>query len=167
MGEQIMFYILAVIIVAFSLLAVTTKKIIRSATYLLFVLISTAGIYLLLDYHFLAMVQIAVYAGGIMVLFIFSILLTHNPGDSVKPEKTSRIISAGLLSLAGLAIAGHIIYNNIQKAFSFVEFEYIDMTKIGMLMMGTGKHEYLLPFEAISLLLLACIIGGIMIARRR
>jgi NADH dehydrogenase subunit J (EC 1.6.5.3) len=75
MAEQIIFYILATIIVFSTIMAVTTQKIIRSATFLLFVLLGTAGLYLLLDYHFLMAVQIAVYGGGVMVLFIFAILL--------------------------------------------------------------------------------------------
>lgn len=167
MIEHIIFYILAAIISVFSILAVTSQKIIRSATYLLFVLLSTGGIYLLLDYHFLAAVQVAVYAGGIMVLFIFSILLTNHPGANVKFEKPGRMIVAGLLSLVGLGICGHIIFYNVNKVYQYVDFEYIDMHKIGLALMGTDKYQYMLPFEAISLLLLACIIGGIMIARKR
>ncbi|MFV0468852.1 MAG: NADH-quinone oxidoreductase subunit J [Dysgonomonas sp.] len=167
MIEHIIFYILAAIISVFSILAVTSQKIIRSATYLLFVLLSTGGIYLLLDYHFLAAVQVAVYAGGIMVLFIFSILLTNHPGANVKFEKPGRMIVAGLLSLVGLGICGHIIFYNVNKVYQYVDFEYIDMNKIGLALMGTDKYQYMLPFEAISLLLLACIIGGIMIARKR
>lgn len=72
MAEQIIFYILALVIVVFSILAVSGKLVIRSATYLLFVLIATAS-YLLLNFHYLFAVQIAVYAGGIMVLFIMAI----------------------------------------------------------------------------------------------
>ena len=167
MGEQIVFYILAAIMVICSLLAVTTQNIIRSATFLLFVLLATAGVYLLLDYHFLAMVQVAVYAGGIMVLFIFSILLTNQPGVNVKFEKPGRMFLSALVSLIGLFICGHIIFYNVRKIFKYVEIDYIDMQTIGTTMMGTDKYQYLLPFEAISLLLLACIIGGIMIARKR
>jgi NADH-quinone oxidoreductase subunit J len=166
-AELIVFSILAVIIVGFSILAVTSQRIIRSATYLLFVLIATAGLYLFLEYHFLAAVQVAVYAGGVMVLFIFSILLTHNPGEDVKFEKPKRMFVAGLASLAGLAICGHIIYNNVNKLFTFVPGGEINMKHIGMTLMGTDKYQYMLPFEAISLLLLACIIGGIMIARKK
>jgi len=86
MADQIIFYILGAIIAIFSILAVTSKRIIRSATYLLFVLLATAGIYLLLGYNYLFAVQIAVYAGGVMVLFIFAILLTNRPGENVKTE---------------------------------------------------------------------------------
>lgn len=166
-GELVVFGILALIIVAFSILAVTTQKIIRSATYLLFVLIATAGLYLFLEYHFLAAVQIAVYAGGVMVLFIFSILLTHSPGQGVKFEKPQRMIIAGFASLAGLAICGHIIYNNVNKFFVYTHNKEFDMKHIGETLMGTDKFQYMLPFETVSILLLACIIGAIMIARKK
>lgn len=167
MADQIIFAVLATIIVVFSIMSVTSRLIIRSATYLLFVLLATAGLYLQLDYHFLAAVQVAVYAGGIMVLFIFSILLTNQPGVDVKFEKPGRMIAAGLASLAGLAVCGHIVFYNVERIGQMLNIKQIDMKAIGMMMMGTDKFNYLLPFEAISLLLLACIIGGIMIARRR
>lgn len=167
MAEQIIFYILATIIVFSTIMAVTTQKIIRSATFLLFVLLGTAGLYLLLDYHFLMAVQIAVYAGGVMVLFIFAILLTQQPGVDVKFEKPGRIFIAAVSALAGLAICGHIIFYNVNKFYTYVTQEELSMQDIGLRMMGTDKYHYLLPFEAISMLLLACIIGGIMIARKR
>lgn len=166
-GEQIVFSILAIIIVVFSILAVTSQRIIRAATYLLFVLISTGGLYLFLEYHFLFAAQISVYAGGVMVLFIFSILLTHDPGNEVKFEKPKRMFIAALVSFAGFAICGHIIFNNVNKFFVYVTHHEMSMQKIGMTLMGTDKYQYMLPFEAISILLLACIIGGIMIARKR
>ena len=74
-----MYCIIAIAIIVFSVLTVTTRKILRGATYLLFVLFATAGVYFQLGYEFLGAVQIAVYAGGIMVLFVVSILLTHRP----------------------------------------------------------------------------------------
>ena len=73
--ETVVFYFLAVFIIAMSILTVTTQRIVRSATYLLFVLFGTAGIYFLLGYTFLGSVQIMVYAGGIVVLYVFSMLL--------------------------------------------------------------------------------------------
>ena len=79
LAQQAIFYLLAIVIVVCSVLAVTTRRILRAATYLLFVLLSTAGIYFMLDYTFLGSVQIAVYAGGILVLFVFSILIFFLP----------------------------------------------------------------------------------------
>ena len=69
-GNIILYFVVAICMVVFSFMAVTSRKILRAATYLLFVLISTAVFYFQLGYQFLGAVQIAVYAGGIMVLFV-------------------------------------------------------------------------------------------------
>ncbi|MEA4841066.1 MAG: NADH-quinone oxidoreductase subunit J [Bacteroidales bacterium] len=166
MAEQIIFYILAIVIVVFSILSVSSRRILRSATYLLFVLLATAGLYLLMGYQFLFGVQISVYAGGIMVLYIFSILLTSHAGDKAKSVSWKRLFLAGIAAIAGLAVCGHIIYHNVYKVVEAVAAEPT-MQEIGKAMMGTEKNQYLLPFEAIGVLLLACVIGGIMIARKR
>lgn len=81
--SNIIFYVLAVCMALFSVLTVTTRSIVRAATYLLFVLFGTAGLYFLLGYTFLGAVQAMVYAGGIIVLYVFSILLTSGAKDSL------------------------------------------------------------------------------------
>ncbi len=167
MAEKIIFYILAVLMAVFSVMAVTSKRIIRSATYLLFVLLGTAGLYLLLNYNYLFAVQIAVYAGGIMVLFIMAILLTNKPGEKVRTELPVRRAIAGVTALAGLAFCAHVIYYNINRVSELVTQSEITPQFLGHTMMGTDKYQYLLPFETISILLLACIVGAIMIARKR
>ena len=167
MANQIIFYVLATIIAIFSVLAVTSNKIIRSALYLLFVLLSTAGLYLLLGYPYLFGVQIAVYAGGVMVLFIFAIFLTNKPGDKVDKERPIRRIVAAITAFTGLAFCGHIIYYNVARVFATVAIEETKIQVIGRTLMGTEKYQYLLPFEVISILLLACIVGSIMIARKK
>jgi NADH-quinone oxidoreductase subunit J len=168
MANQIIFYVLATIIAIFSVLAVTSNRIIRSALYLLFVLLSTAGLYLTLGYPYLFGVQVAVYAGGVMVLFIFAIFLTNKPGENVDRELILRRIGAGAISLIGLGFCAHIIYHNIKRAFiASTQIEEMSIQNIGHTLMGTKHAEYLLPFEVISILLLACIVGSIMIARKR
>lgn len=167
MAQQIIFYVLAVIIAVFSIMAVTSKQIIRSATYLLFVLLGTAGLYLLLGFTYLFAVQITVYVGGVMVIFIIAIFLTNKPGENVKTELPIRRLVAGLTSVAGLAFCGHIIYWNIKKVITLPEMADITPQQLGHVMMGTDKYQYLLPFELISILLLACIVAAIMIARKR
>ena len=84
--QLIVFIVLALFIAVCSVLAVTTSRILRAATYLLFVLFGTAGIYFQLNYSFLGAVQLLIYAGGITVLYVFSILLTSSQGD--KAEST-------------------------------------------------------------------------------
>ena len=167
MTQDIIFYALAAVMVICAILSVTSKRILRSATYLLFVLIATGGLYLQLGYEFLAGVQITVYAGGILVLYIFSILLTSHAGDKEKRRNWKRIASSAVVAVAGFAVCGLIIFNNIFKAKFLTSEVDFEMKHIGMTMMGTDKYQYLLPFEAVSILLLACIIGGIMIARKR
>ena len=165
--EIVVFYILAAVIVVFSVLPVTTQRILRSATYLLFVLFGTAGIYFQLNYSFLGAVQLTIYAGGIIVLYVFSILLTSPDGDKIATKLPKSKLFAGLVaSLAGAVLCIFITLNHTFPVSRFVPGE-IDMKTIGFALLGTEKYQYMLPFEAISVLLLACIIGGIMIARKR
>lgn len=166
MVANIIFFVLAFIAIASSLLAVSSQKIIRSAVYLLFVMLCIAGFYFLLDYHFLAFTQIAVYAGGVMILFIFSIALTSHPGANVQFEKPKRMLIAGLAAIAGLAICGHILFYNVNRMYYYVTQDELKVQDIGMGLLGTDKYQNMLPFEAVSILLLACIIGGILIAQK-
>jgi NADH-quinone oxidoreductase subunit J len=150
-----------------SVLAVTTARILRSATYLLFVLFGTAGIYFMLHYTFLGAVQLLVYAGGITILYVFSILLTSSQDERVEKLKNSKMIPGLLTALAGLGIGLFLILKNkFLPVASFEEGE-IPMSIVGQTLMGAGKHQYVLPFEVISVLLLACIVGGLLIARKR
>ncbi|MBP2691783.1 MAG: NADH-quinone oxidoreductase subunit J [Muribaculaceae bacterium] len=166
-GSIIIYVIVALAMVVFSVLAVTTRKILRAATYLLFTLFAAAAIYFMLDYEFLGAVQIAVYAGGIVVLFVFSILLTSKPGDnSEKLTSKSRLLGL-VASVAMLGVAGWALLARCANFTARPEMQSPDMNEIGRTMMGTGVGQYLLPFEAVSVLLLACIIGGVVIARKR
>lgn len=166
-ASQIIFYILSAIILVCSVLTVTSRKILRAATYLLFVLISTAGIYFLLNYHFLAAVQISVYVGGILVLFVFSIFLTSQVGQEMPQVSLGKRISGLAVSVFGAALSLYVLLSQNYPYAQQVSESEIDMKVIGLALMGTEKYQYLLPFEAISILLLACIIAGILIARKK
>ena len=163
-----MYWIIALSIIIFSVLTVTTRRILRSATYLLFTLFATAALYFKLDYEFLGAVEIAVYAGGIVVLFVFSILLTSHPGHKSERLESTRRWIGGLAALATLLVSGGCLISRCGTMLtSLSEMSNPTMKQIGVAMMGTGYHQYLLPFEAISVLLLACIIGGVVVARKR
>lgn len=166
-GNIILYFVVAICMVVFSFMAVTSRKILRAATYLLFVLISTAVFYFQLGYQFLGAVQIAVYAGGIVVLFVFAILLTSHPGNNSEPLASKRRVLGLIASLAMLGITGYSLLARCNLFAGKPEMEALDMQKVGETMMGTGAGQYLLPFEAVSVLLLACIIGGIVVARKR
>ncbi|MDR1381289.1 MAG: NADH-quinone oxidoreductase subunit J [Tannerella sp.] len=164
--DLIVFLILAVFMIVSSILAVTTGRIVRSATYLLFVLFGTAGIYFQLNYSFLGAVQLLIYAGGITVLYVFSILLTSNRSDRAEALKNSKMFAGLLTALAGLAVC---LFITLTNRFIPSHFEHgeLPVRTVGNALMGAGKYQYLLPFEVISILLLACIVGGILIARKR
>ena len=165
--ETVVFYFLAVFISVCSILTVTTRHMVRSATYLLFTLFGTAGIYFLLGYTFLGSVHIMVYAGGIVVLYVFSILLTSGEGDRAEKLKRSRFLAGLFTMVAGLAIILFItLKHNFLQTGNLAPQE-INIHAIGNALLSSDKYGYILPFEAISILLLACIIGGIMIARKR
>lgn len=168
-ANQVIFGLLALVIVVCSILTVTTRRILRAATYLLFVLFATAGIYFQLDYTFLGAVQLAVYAGGIVVLFVFSILLTSHPGDKSELLTPKKRVVGLIASIFGAIVCGYTLstYPFFTKPLTSVITGEVDMKEIGHALMGMDKFQYLLPFEAVSVLLLACIIGGIMIARKR
>lgn len=168
-GNIIMYFIIALAIIVFSVLTVTTRKILRSATYLLFVLFATAMLYFQMDYAFLGAVQIAVYAGGIVVLFVFSILLTHRPGkdsDALTTRHRWLGLSAALLGVATCGYALFSYCNFCGKTLSQTGAS-TDIKALGQFLLSTDKFGYLFPFEAVSILLLACIIGGVVVARRR
>ena len=167
-GNLIVYAVIAIAIIVFSVLTVTTRKILRSATYLLFVLFATAGIYFQLDYEFLGAVQIAVYAGGILVLFVFAIMLTHQPGRDAQLLESRRRWLGILAAVLGVAVCAYALFSqSAMCAATLGQIPDFDIAPLGHWLLSTDKYGYLLPFEAISILLLACIIGGVVIARRR
>ena len=171
MANIVMFCIFAIVIVGAALLSVTTKRIMRAATYMLVVLFGVAGLYFLLDYTFLGAAQIAVYAGGVTMIFIFAIQLVNKRAleGAVENMKLKSIVRGLLLSVIGLAVVLGIVVKNrlISSACCMAdEGGEVSMDVIGNALMGADKYQYVLPFEFISVFLLACIIGGIVVSRK-
>ncbi len=169
MANIVMFIILAVVILASAVMCVTTKRIMRAAAFLLFVLFGVAGLYFLLDYTFLGAAQISVYAGGITMIYIFAIqLVSKNTLQGlIERFKGSRMIGGVLVTLVTLATVVIILLKNkfIYLATQQADVE-VPMRTVGHALMGSDKYQYVLPFEFISVFLLACIIGGIVISRK-
>ena len=163
--EKIIFYIIAFIIIAFAIASVSSRKMLRSVIYLLFVLCGIAGIYFLIDYNFLAAIQLTVYAGGIIVLIIFSVLLVHHIEMELEMAKPLKKAVTALLSLVGLAVFLYTIYN---YDFNVVQNNVTTTTAdIGIKLLSYDAGGFILPFEVISVLLLAAMIGAIVIAKGR
>jgi NADH-quinone oxidoreductase subunit J len=164
-SNQIMFILFSIMITVFSVLTVTTRKILRAAVYLLFVLVSTSGLYFLLNYQFLAAVQLTLYAGGIVVLIIFSILLTSHISQKFEPAGLRKSAFSALASVAGAFLAIITILDYKFSATTEVARE-IDMRMIGKSLLSVDTDGYVLPFEVISILLLAAMIAAIVIAKK-
>ena len=143
--ETIIFYILSFIIIVFSLLTVTTKKILRAAVYLLFVLGATAGIYFMFNYNFLAAVQLTVYAGGIVVLIIFSILLTHQINTNLDKINVKKIALGIISSGLGIFLVLSTL-NNFQFVASNNQATNSSIHGIGRALLSYSDNGYILPF---------------------
>ena len=167
MANIVMFCILAVVILGSAIYCVTTKSIMRAATFLLFVLFGVAGIYFLLDYTFLGAAQISVYAGGITMIYIFAIQLVskHTLQGITERIRGSKMVAGCLASLVGFAMVLFILLKQQFVSMAIPNTE-VPMNLVGDTLMGSEKYQYVLPFEFISLFLLACIIGGIVISRK-
>ena len=163
-ASAIIFYIISASILVTGLLAVTSRKIFRSAIWLLFSLISIAALYFWLEQEFIAAVQIVLYVGGIVVLIIFSIFLTQQSGLVMPGQPWKRILASTLSVLFGFGLVYLQIWNH---GFTRVEKEFEwSMSNIGTSMLNTGQGGFALPFEAVSVLLLAAMIGCIVIAMK-
>lgn len=156
---------LAALTLVSGLLAVTTRQIFRAAIFLLFALIGIAGLFFWMQYDFLAAVQIIVYVGGITVLIIFSIFLTQQAGDLLPKQKIGRTIFSALAAFCGFALTTLQVY---QHTYSTVSSGTIvpNVENIGNAMLGIKDNGFALPFELVSILLLAAMIGCIVIALR-
>ena len=164
-----MFGIFAVIILGSAVMCVATKRIMRAATFLLFVLFGVAGLYFILDYTFLGAAQISIYAGALTMMYIFAIQLVgkRTLQGLVEHVKGSKAVGAALVTLAGFLTVAVVLLKNefLFKACEMADAE-VPMDVIGTALVGSDKYQYVLPFEFISVFLLACIIGGIVVARK-
>ena len=159
------FYILSSIILVSSVLTVTTNKILRAAVYLLFTLSATAAFYFMMNYNFLAAVQLTVYAGGIVVLIIFSILLTHQINTNLDRINVKKIALGIISSGLGIFLVLSTL-NNFQFVASNNQATDSSIHGIGRSLLSYSDNGYILPFEVISVLLLAAMIGAIVIAKK-
>jgi len=163
------FYIVAFAILAGAVWAVTAKNILHSAMALIGSFFGTAILYLMLSAEFIAIAQVLVYIGGVVIFVIFTILLTTRLGDKAE-------IAPGMRKLLALALSGT-LFGTFVHALSrtgilmstktqIADSNYASIERIGMRFLDPGANGFLVPFEIISLLLLISVIGAIVIARK-
>lgn len=160
---QWLFGILSFLAIMFALMVVFSRNPVNSVLYLVMTFFCIAGHYLLVNAQFLAIVHIVVYAGAIMVLFLFVIMLMDLNQDS-EPQK-----SAWIKIVAGIA-GGLLLFVLVG---TLKGTEQMNLASYGSSQIGTVKNlgkvlfsEFLFPFEIASILLLAAMVGAIMIGKK-
>lgn len=169
----IAFYVIAAVLIGSALLVVTTRNIVRAALFLVLVFGAAAGIYVLLNAEFIAIVQILIYAGAVTILILFAIMLTQHATTGAGNPVSRQWWFAGLVAI-GLCVV--IIYAVTGSAGTLVgggdSANLVGSTsltgtvaRIGQLLYSPFTYSYVLPFEIASIVLLVAIIGAIVIGR--
>ncbi|HJL98516.1 MAG: NADH-quinone oxidoreductase subunit J [Acidimicrobiales bacterium] len=161
-AQNIFFGILSAIVILSALRMVTTRNIVHAALYLVAVLAGLGALYVLLTAEFVATTQVLVYIGAVMVLFLFGIMLTKAPlGNAMEMTGKQWPIAAGVAALLG----GVIVYSLVNH------FGSDRLVTDGPIYRTADVSDevfstYIVPFEAVSVLLLAALIGAIVLARK-
>lgn len=165
--EQIIFLVTSLVILAASVLVVTTPKMIHAALWLILALAGVAVIFVLLQAPFFAVVQAIVYIGAIAVLFIFAVMLTRKAMLDSGPQLNRYAILAGILCLILFGGLAYMIFswNGAQAVLVDTAPPPDSIIDLGVALVS--PDGYLLPFETASILLLAALIGAIYIGRDR
>jgi len=159
--QHIAFGLLAAVMTFSSVRVVTSKNVVHCALYLVMVLAGVAGIYILLAAEFLAAVQVLVYIGAIVVLFLFGIMLTRAPiGRSAGLDNDQRALAA----MVGLAVAG-LLGALLLDGFGDKKIDLAGPQRSADVGLAIFQ-SYVIPFEVISVLLLAALVGAVVLARR-
>jgi len=165
MATDILFYVLAALTLIFGALVVAnpfSRNPITSAMFLVLTIISMAGLFVLLNAFFLAAVQVLVYAGAVMVLFLFVIMLLD-----LKEEERRKIKLTGLV--AGVLSVGAIVAIFVRSLFATKPGENLPAPSVVGDTATLGKMlftNYLLPFEIVSILLLVAMVGVILLSKK-
>ena len=141
---------------------VLSPNLIHSAVSLLFTLFGVAGLYVYLYADFIAATQIIIYVGGILVLIIFGVMLTNNIDDPKQSNKSQNQLLGGIFSFALLIILTNNVFNTNWYSKDLI-IRDSTVNDIGYMLLST----YLLPFEIVSILLLAALIGAAMLSRKK
>jgi NADH-quinone oxidoreductase subunit J len=160
-GAEIAFVIVAVVGAIGAVRVVTARNVVRAALYLVITLSATAGVYLLLAAEFIAWVQILIYVGAIVILFLFGLMLTKAPIGREALDNQRR----GVAFLVGAAILAGLVYL-VVDAFGWKEPRLDPVQGTATEVGASIFSRFVLPFEAISFLLLAALIGAIVLSRK-
>ena len=162
--EQTPFYVFAAVALGSSLAMVMQRNPVTAAMNLVLTMFSLAALFVLLQAHFLAVIQLLVYAGAVMVLFLFVIMFLNLTDDQMMPGRRSILHVAGVaLAIYALLQLRELIERTPASAPKPLAADFGTTAAIGKLLFS----DYLLPFEITSVLILAAIVGAVVLAKRR
>ncbi len=160
-AQNVIFGLIAAAMAVAAIRVVTTKNVVHAALYLVVVLAGVAAIYILLAAEFTAVVQVLVYIGAIVVLFLFGIMLTRAPiGRTADLDNDQRPLAA-VVSLAVLGLLGALLIDGFEDA----KLPLDEVQRSGPIGIELFR-QYVVPFEVMSVLLTAALIGAVVLARR-
>ncbi len=162
--KDIVFLCIALLTTVPCLVVVFSRSVLYSAFALFFTFLGTSGLYFFLDAEFLAITQVVVYIGGVSVILLFSILLTKNI-DAIRKTNTMSRLRMALGGISVLFLFGSFLFSAAHTAWMVKQRNDYPATTIDTLG-DLLLTKYLLPFEVVSVLLLAVLIGSLVIARR-
>jgi NADH-quinone oxidoreductase subunit J len=160
-GQEYAFVVVALVGTVSAVRLVTARNVVHAALYLVVTLGTVAGAYLLLSAEFIAWVQILIYVGAIVILFLFGLMLTKAPIGREALDNQRR----GVAALIGLAILAGLIFI-IQDAFDWNGTKISPSGGTAQAVGASIFSRYVLPFEVVSFLLLAALIGAIVLSRK-
>ncbi|MCQ2103763.1 MAG: NADH-quinone oxidoreductase subunit J [Fibrobacter sp.] len=167
-GMDIAFYVVAAVMLFTALLTVAAKNILQSAVFLIFSFVGTAILYMLLHAEFIALAQVMVYVGGVVIFVVFTILLTSHLGEDAFSAKIPRTFAAFALAIAFVAIMVKMILpiEALQAATPNAPEGYASLNAFALRLLSYGTDGFVIPFEVVSILLLMTLICSITVARK-
>jgi NADH-quinone oxidoreductase subunit J len=168
--EQVLFYVFAALAVISAIFVITVKNVVHSAVALAVTLLSVAGIFLTLRAEFLAGVQVIVYVGGILVLFVFVIMLISIERSVVERQFNRQWVVALITALLLIGELGFVAWkgkDSLVVPEGAAVQSVLGVTGNSQLVGETLYGQYLLPFEIASILLLVAIVGSVALSKRK
>jgi NADH-quinone oxidoreductase subunit J len=168
MGEAVAFYVLSALILGFAVLVISTRSTVHAVLFLVLNFLAVAALYVLLTAQFLAVIQILVYAGGIVVLYLFVVMLVNlkRPAEDHASPQRHGWLGFGLSGLVLVELAAILVYGTVAAApaspMENSDLAINNVERLGMLL----YTDYLIPFEVASMLLLVAMVGAIILAKR-
>lgn len=162
---QILFWFLSALAVLSAVMVVVSKNPVHSILYLIIVFFAISGHYVLLNAQFIAIVNIIVYAGAIMVLFLFVVMLMNLNADTEPPQKSKYLMYAGVIAGASLLL---VIVAALKKAGTVQQLTQLKDGDAGLIknLGNTLFRDFVFPFEISSVLFLSAMIGAVIISKK-